>query len=99
MLVHHEQTAGFIADAYYRVTRQPLATYTSVGPGSANIHTSVANALFDSSALLAITGNVSTSQFNKGPFQELGLHHQADFALELGYPLPNRQQLCDLRLV
>lgn len=79
MLVHHEQTAGFIADAYYRVTQQPLATYTSVGPGSANIHTSVANALFDSSALLAITGNVSTSQFNKGPFQELGLHHQADF--------------------
>lgn len=102
MLVHHEQTAGFIADAYYRVTRQPLATYTSVGPGSANIHTSVANALFDSSALLAITGNVSTSQFNKGPFQELGLHHQADFVTAMrpyvkrSYHAPRADMLPDM---
>jgi len=77
--VHHEQTAGFIADAYYRVSGTPLATLTSVGPGSSNIHTSVANAMLDSSAFLAITGNVSTKQFNRGPFQELGYHQQADF--------------------
>ena len=32
--VHNEQTAGFMADTYYRVTKQPLATFTSVGPGS-----------------------------------------------------------------
>src|SRR5262249_37408835 len=37
------------------------------------------SALMDSSALLAITGNVPTGQFNRGPFQETGRHHQADF--------------------
>lgn len=77
--VHNEQIAGFAADAYYRVTRQPVATFTSCGPGSINIQMAVANALFDASALLAITGNIPTQQFNKGPFQELGHHHQADF--------------------
>ena len=36
-------------------------------------------ALSDSSALLAITANVPTSQFNRSPFQEINRHFQADF--------------------
>ena len=28
-----EQTAGFMADVYYRLTGQPLAVYASTGPG------------------------------------------------------------------
>jgi acetolactate synthase-1/2/3 large subunit len=35
--------------------------------------------MFDSSAVLAITGNVPTSQFNRGPFQESGRYFQGDF--------------------
>ncbi|WP_224406217.1 thiamine pyrophosphate-binding protein [Afifella sp. IM 167] len=77
--VHNEQVAGFMADAYYRVTGQPVATFTSCGPGSVNIQMAVATALHDSSAMLAITGNVPTDQFNRMPFQELGQHFQADF--------------------
>jgi len=77
--VHNEQTAGFMADAYYRVTRQPLATFTSVGPGSISIQVAIANAMFDSSAVFAITGNIPTAQFNRMPFQEIGTHYQADF--------------------
>ena len=77
--VHNEQTAGFMADAYYRVTGQPLATFTSVGPGSISIQVAIANAMFDSSAVFAITGNVPTQQFNRMPFQEIGHHYQADF--------------------
>jgi acetolactate synthase-1/2/3 large subunit len=77
--VHNEQTAGFMADAYYRVTGQPLATFTSVGPGSISIQVAIANALFDRSAIFAITGNIPTQQFNRLPFQELGHHYQADF--------------------
>jgi acetolactate synthase-1/2/3 large subunit len=77
--VHNEQTAGFMADTYYRVTGQPLATFTSVGPGSVSIQVAIANALFDSSAVFAITGNIPTQQFNRGPFQEFGHHFQADF--------------------
>src|SRR5690242_9521090 len=33
----HEQTAGHMADAYFRVAHRPAATLTSCGPGSANL--------------------------------------------------------------
>jgi acetolactate synthase-1/2/3 large subunit len=76
----HEQCAGHMADAYYRVKHKPVVTLTSTGPGSANMVMSLATALSDSSAFLAITSNVPTSQHNRAPFQELYKHNQADFA-------------------
>ncbi|MFT3663421.1 thiamine pyrophosphate-binding protein [Piscinibacter sp.] len=76
----HEQCAGHMADAYFRVKHRPVATLTSTGPGSANMVMSLATALSDSSAFLAITANVPTSQHNRAPFQELYKHNQADFA-------------------
>ena len=75
----HEQTAAHMADGYFRVRHRPVATLTSTGPGSANLIMALAVAQTDSSALLAITANVPTSQFNRGPFQELNRHNQADF--------------------
>ncbi|WP_167133191.1 thiamine pyrophosphate-binding protein [Paramicrobacterium chengjingii] len=78
--VQHESIAGFIADAYYRVSQQPIATFTSCGPGSANLPVALGSAFMDDSAFLAITGNVATSQFNRGPFQETGRYYQADFS-------------------
>ncbi len=75
----HEQVAGHMADAYFRVRHKPVATLTSCGPGSANLIMSCAVAQTDSSAFLAITANVPTQQFNRGPFQELNRHHAADF--------------------
>ena len=45
--VHHETVAGFMADVYYRVAGQPTATFTSCGPGSANMPICLANAFFD----------------------------------------------------
>ena len=77
--VHHEAVAGFMADVYYRVSGQPTATFTSCGPGSANLPIALANAFLDSVPFMAITGNVPTSQFNKGAFQELYRHYQADY--------------------
>ena len=75
----HEQTAGHMADAYFRVAHRPVATLTSCGPGSANLPIALACAFMDSSALLAITGNIPTSQFNRAAFQETYRHFQADF--------------------
>jgi acetolactate synthase-1/2/3 large subunit len=75
----HEQVAAHMADAYFRVRHEPVATLTSCGPGSANIVMPLAVALSDSSALLAITANVPTQQFNRSPFQEINRHYQADF--------------------
>src|SRR4249919_3434835 len=75
----HEQCAGHMADGYFRVKHQPVATLTSTGPGSANLIMSLATALSDSSAFLSITSNVPTSQMNRAPFQEIYKHNQADF--------------------
>ncbi|MBI2202663.1 MAG: thiamine pyrophosphate-binding protein [Candidatus Rokubacteria bacterium] len=75
----HEQTAGHMADAYFRVAHRPVATLTSCGPGSANLPIALACAFMDSSAFLAITANIPTSQFNRAAFQETYRHFQADF--------------------
>jgi acetolactate synthase I/II/III large subunit len=75
----HEQVAAHMADAYFRIKHKPVATLTSCGPGSCNIIMPLACALTDSSAMLAITANVPTSQFNRSPFQEINKHYQADF--------------------
>ncbi len=77
--VHHETVAGFMADVFYRVSGKATATFTSCGPGSANLPISLANAYFDSVPFLAVTGNVPTSQFNRGAFQETYRQYQADF--------------------
>src|SRR5215470_5387755 len=77
--VHHETVAGFMADVYYRVSGQPTATFTSCGPGSTNLPIALANAYLDSVPFLAVTGNIPTSQFNRGAFQELYRQYQADF--------------------
>jgi acetolactate synthase-1/2/3 large subunit len=77
--VHHESVAAFMADAWYRIRQEPVATFTSCGPGSANLPVGVASAFMDSSAFLAITGDVPTSQWNRGPFQETGRYFQGEF--------------------
>jgi acetolactate synthase-1/2/3 large subunit len=65
-----EQSAGFMADVYYRLTGQPLAVYASTGPGPMNLMISVANAYYDQSAFFVITGNVPTNQFDTGALQD-----------------------------
>jgi acetolactate synthase-1/2/3 large subunit len=81
--VHHESAAAFMAEAYFRVTHKPVATFTSCGPGSANLLLAIAAAFADSSAMLNITGNVPTGQWNRGPFQESGKYFQGDFITSL----------------
>ena len=75
----HETVSGFMADVYYRVSGQPTATFTSCGPGSVNLPIALANAYLDSVPFLAVTGNIPTSQFGRGAFQELYRQYQADF--------------------
>src|SRR5438874_10088142 len=77
--VHHESVAGFMADVDYRVCGKPTPTFTSCGPGSANLPIALANSYLDSVPFLAVTGNVPTAQFNRGAFQELYRQYQADY--------------------
>src|SRR4030095_6144750 len=77
--VHHESVAGFMADVDYRVSGRPTATFTSCGPGSANLPISLGNAFLDSVPFLAVTGNVPTSQFHSVAFKEVYRRVRAAF--------------------
>jgi acetolactate synthase-1/2/3 large subunit len=70
-----EQSAGFMADVYYRLTGQPLAVYASTGPGPMNLLISVTNAFYDGSAFFVITGQVPTNQFDSGALQDDYRYH------------------------
>ena len=74
-----EQAAGFMADAYFRLTKVPLPVYASTGPGPANLTIAAGCAFFDSSAFLMLTGQVTRDQFDSGALQEPYRHRPADF--------------------
>lgn len=70
-----EQCAGFMADVYYRLKREPLAVYASTGPGPMNMMITLANAYYDLSAFFLITGNVPTTQVASGALQDDYMYH------------------------
>jgi acetolactate synthase-1/2/3 large subunit len=74
-----ESAAGYMADAFFRASGQICPVYTSTGPGPMLLTVAMANAFYDSSAFLAITGQVATNQYDSGALQEEYRHHQADF--------------------
>ena len=56
-----------------------IPVYTSTGPGPMLLTVAMGNAFYDSSAFIAITGQVATNQFDWGALQEEYRHHPADF--------------------
>jgi acetolactate synthase-1/2/3 large subunit len=58
---HHEQAAGFAADAYARLHGLGCAIATS-GPGATNLITPIAASFYDSVPVLYITGQVTTGR-------------------------------------
>lgn len=71
LLVRHEATAAFAADAYFRVSGKLMVPFTHAFPGAANALTSVANAYADYSSMLWITGNTASVGIGRGGYQEL----------------------------
>ncbi len=68
----HEQGAGFMADAYARVTGKIGVAIVVTGPGLTNIATPMAQAYTDSIPLLVISGQVRSDLIGKGGhFHEL----------------------------
>ena len=70
VLVRHEQAAGFIAQGIARTTGKPAVCMATSGPGAMNLLTSIADARADSVPIIAITGQVNTSQIGTDAFQE-----------------------------
>lgn len=79
VMVMHEQSAVHMADAYYRVSGQPCAAFTSIGPGACNTVIGVAQAFVDSTATLVVTGSTHTYMRGKSVLQELDRFQWSDF--------------------
>jgi len=62
----HEQGAGYAALAMARITRNPQVVMVTSGPGVTNLTTVLADAYFDSTPLVAITGQVGTADLFSG---------------------------------
>lgn len=70
VLARHEQGAAHAADAYARVTGKVGVCFATSGPGATNLVTGLANAYMDSTAMVAITGQVPLSLLGRDSFQE-----------------------------
>ncbi len=62
----HEQGAGYMALAVSRLTGRPQVVMVTSGPGATNLATVVADAYYDSTALIAICGQVGTGDLFSG---------------------------------
>ncbi|HUV93567.1 MAG TPA: biosynthetic-type acetolactate synthase large subunit [Anaerolineae bacterium] len=68
--MRHEQAAAHAADGYARATGKVGVCMSTSGPGATNLVTGIATAAMDSSPIVAITGQVSTSVLGSDSFQE-----------------------------
>ena len=75
----HEQVAAHMADAYFRVRHEPVATLTSCGPGSCNIVMPLQVAMSDSSAHAGHHRQRADPAVQPQPVPGDQPHFQADF--------------------
>lgn len=87
--VMHEQCAVHIADGYYRVSGQPLACFTSVGPGALNTAIGLGTAYVDSSAVLQICGDAHVNMKGVGLLQEIERNQDSNY-IEALKPITKR---------
>jgi acetolactate synthase-1/2/3 large subunit len=67
----NEQTAGYIAECFGRLTRKPGVCAVSSGVAQVNALTGVANAYFDGAPMLLISGAAAHRTAGMGSFQDL----------------------------
>ena len=76
ILARHEQCAAHEAEGYARASGRAGVCMATSGPGATNLVTGIANAYMDSSAVIALTGQIPASGVNtsymigKDAFQE-----------------------------
>lgn len=73
VLTAHEQGAAHAADGYARATGKVGVVVSTSGPGATNLVTGIATAYLDSVPIVAICGNVPTSQIGSDSFQEIDI--------------------------
>jgi acetolactate synthase I/II/III large subunit len=71
--MRHEENAALAADGYSRIKRGYGFALSMSGPGATNMITGIAQAYFDSTPVLFLTGNVTTNTYKYDlPMRQLG---------------------------
>jgi len=73
VLMRHEQCAAHAADGYARASGRVGVAIATSGPGATNLVTGIATAMMDSSPIVCITGQVTTSLIGSDAFQEVDI--------------------------
>ena len=73
VLTAHEQGAVHAADGFARASGKVGVVMATSGPGATNLVTGIATAYLDSIPMVAICGNVMTSQIGTDSFQEIDI--------------------------
>jgi acetolactate synthase-1/2/3 large subunit len=71
VLTRHEQGAAHAADGYARASGKVGVALATSGPGATNLVTGIATAMLDSSPIVCITGQVTSSLIGGDAFQEV----------------------------
>ena len=69
IMTRHEQGAAFMAEVYGRLTGNPAGALGTLGPGSTNLITGVADSNMDRAPMLVLTGQGSTDRLHKESHQ------------------------------
>ena len=77
--VKHEQAAVHMADGYFRVKGEPLAVFTSIGPGALNTAIGLATAYVDSCAVFQVSGDTHVQMKGVGVLQEIERYQDSNF--------------------
>jgi acetolactate synthase-1/2/3 large subunit len=88
VLVRHEGSAGFMADAAFHITRAPGVCIATLGPGATNLVSGVAGALLERSKVVAITSQIGTAIRDR-------YTHQIIDHIEIFKPITRRAVLLD----
>lgn len=71
VLVRHEGSAGFMADAAWQLTGAPGVCVATLGPGMTNLVSGIAGAWLERSPVVAVTGQVESGIYNVYTHQTL----------------------------
>jgi acetolactate synthase I/II/III large subunit len=69
--VRHEQTAGYAAEGWARLTRKLGVAAVTAGPGVTNVMSPLAQAGFNGAPLLVLAGRAPAFRWGKGSLQEI----------------------------
>src|ERR1700693_1579371 len=93
ILVRHEQGAAHMADGYARACGTPGVVFATSRPGALTLVTVMAAAYMDAVPMIAITGQVASTQVGGDAFQETDVIGAASSVTKHSYLVTSIDQL------